>query len=250
MNDVAEVPTTPSEAVQEKKVLIFNTEAEYINASRESTDAADVIIVEGVMKKNRQPDFTPSTDAATSVPEVEHILSVAELFVRINQWGKDRNIIGGATSQAQFVKLIEEFGEVVDGVVASNRNEIKDGLGDTLVVLTLIAGIEDIPISEYIAPENFEAPLFNDLAFKLMSTFALLAGGIARANEAVIAAQLSNLVVGITKLTMGCGFTVQEVLTFAYNNIKDRKGVVLNGVFIKSTDPQYANALALLGKTE
>lgn len=40
---------------------------------------------------------------------------------------------------------------------------------------------------------------------------------------------------------------LEECLKFAYDDIKDRKGVLLDGVFIRDTDPSYQGALAVLG---
>lgn len=40
---------------------------------------------------------------------------------------------------------------------------------------------------------------------------------------------------------------LEECLKNAYNEIKDRKGIMLDGVFIKDTDPSYQGALAVLG---
>ena len=33
--------------------------------------------------------------------------------------------------------------------------------------------------------------------------------------------------------------SIEECLEAAYNDIKDRRGVLFEGVFVKSTDPQY-----------
>lgn len=40
--------------------------------------------------------------------------------------------------------------------------------------------------------------------------------------------------------------TLLDCLAHAYDQIKDRKGIMLDGVFIRDTDPQYPGALALL----
>ena len=44
------------------------------------------------------------------------------------------------------------------------------------------------------------------------------------------------------------GTTLQECVQIAYDDIKNRKGVVYNGTFIKDTDPAYNEALQKLGK--
>jgi len=44
------------------------------------------------------------------------------------------------------------------------------------------------------------------------------------------------------------GYTLAHCLEHAYNEIKDRRGVMLDGVFIKEDDAAYANAVAILSK--
>lgn len=38
--------------------------------------------------------------------------------------------------------------------------------------------------------------------------------------------------------------TLEECVQIAYNDIKDRKGIMSNGVFIKESDPAYASIIA------
>lgn len=50
----------------------------------------------------------------------------------------------------------------------------------------------------------------------------------------------------LTILAAQHNITPHDCLAHAYDQIKDRKGVMLDGVFIHDTDPQYPGALALL----
>lgn len=43
---------------------------------------------------------------------------------------------------------------------------------------------------------------------------------------------------------------LQEALEHAYNEIKDRKGVMFNNCFVRSTDPNYSRILKSLGLEE
>lgn len=60
-----------------------------------------------------------------------------ELLAAVAQWHHDRNLIEGSTDQAQFVKLMEEAGELA-GNIARGR-DVEDDIGDMLVVLINIA---------------------------------------------------------------------------------------------------------------
>ena len=70
---------------------------------------------------------------------------------RIRQWAHDRNLIEGSTQHAQFVKLVEEVGELAAGIARGRDEAIMDGIGDCFVVLTILAAQYGIDIEECIA---------------------------------------------------------------------------------------------------
>lgn len=69
----------------------------------------------------------------------------------IRKWANDRNLIEGATSQAQTVKLFEEGGEVAHAVARGDREALKDGIGDMIVVLTILAAQNGLTVEECVA---------------------------------------------------------------------------------------------------
>jgi len=69
----------------------------------------------------------------------------------IRRWAKDRNLIEGSTVQAQFVKLIEEIGELAEAIAKGRDGQFMDSIGDAFVVLTILAAQKDIEIEECIA---------------------------------------------------------------------------------------------------
>ena len=90
----------------------------------------------------------------------------------IGQWHKDRNLIDGSTDKDQYMKLIQEAGELSDSLCKGK--DISDDIGDILDVLINIM-------------------VRNNL-------------------------------------------TINECLSVAYSDIKDRKGKMIDGVFIKEGD--------------
>src|SRR5699024_1021482 len=65
-------------------------------------------------------------------------MNITELTRKIEVWATDRNL-HNADSKAQISKLTEEIGELASGVNKSNREVIKDSIGDAYVVLTILA---------------------------------------------------------------------------------------------------------------
>ena|SRR5690606_5569051 len=87
----------------------------------------------------------------------------------IEQWADNRNLIEGSDPKSQFVKLVEEVGELANDI--AKGKDVKDSIGDVAVVLAIIA-------KQY-------------------------------------------------------GTTLDACLELAYNEIKDRKGKMVDGVFVK-----------------
>lgn len=91
----------------------------------------------------------------------------------IREWAKER-YLEKADPKVQMIKLVEEVGELADGLLKENEEKVIDSIGDAYVVLTILA--------------------------------------------------------------MQLGLTIEECIDSAYNEIKDRKGRVVDGVFVKESD--------------
>ena len=59
------------------------------------------------------------------------------LTQKVKQWHHDRNLIEGSTDKDQYMKLIQEAGELSDNICKGN--DIADDIGDMMVVLINIA---------------------------------------------------------------------------------------------------------------
>jgi len=72
------------------------------------------------------------------------------IFSKIRTWAEDRGIYDKGNSKTQFVKLSEETGELAKAILNSDKAEIKDGIGDCVVVLTNLAHLEGMTIEDCI----------------------------------------------------------------------------------------------------
>lgn len=97
--------------------------------------------------------------------------SMRDIFPLIRQWADERGIYDKGDEKTQYVKLMEEAGELAQSLLKQNREEAIDAVGDMVVVLT-------------------------------------------------------NLAVFI-------GVDIEDCITSAYNEIKNRKGKMTNGTFVK-----------------
>ena len=71
-------------------------------------------------------------------------------FKDIRQWGYDKGIIQSGDSKTQYIKLIEEAGELAQALLKNDKKEIKDAIGDMIVVLTNLASLENVMIEDCI----------------------------------------------------------------------------------------------------
>ena len=116
------------------------------------------------------------SDGITFIRDVEgeaKPVSTLSYFIdNVVQWHHDRNLIEGSTDKDQTLKLLQELGELSDSVCKGR--DIKDDIGDMLVVML--------------------------------------------------------------NITTRNGVTLSECLARAWDDIKDRKGKMVDGIFVKEAD--------------
>jgi NTP pyrophosphatase (non-canonical NTP hydrolase) len=93
-------------------------------------------------------------------------------FNEIRRWAKQKNILDQGDIKTQYIKLQEESGELAEAILTNNKEEIKDAIGDMVVVLT--------------------------------------------------------------SLSYFGGFKIEDAIESAYNEIKNRKGKIINNTFVKN----------------
>jgi NTP pyrophosphatase (non-canonical NTP hydrolase) len=71
---------------------------------------------------------------------------------------------------------------------------------------------------------------------KLVEELGELASGMAKNNKDVIIDSFGDIYVVLTILAMQHGINIEHCIDSAYDEIKDRKGKLVNGVFIKEGD--------------
>jgi NTP pyrophosphatase (non-canonical NTP hydrolase) len=153
---------------------------------------------------------------------------------KVEQWFIDRNL-HEANPVKQFEKLIEETGELFEGVVKDKSELIYDALGDMQVVLI---GLEQqIKNGAQIeaSPQEMELLLMisslGELAQKLYKHIFHK-----ETQTPLIRPQLMLLHSSIHSVAIHNLTTADGCLAIAYDEIKDRKGKMIDGVFVKEAD--------------
>lgn len=99
--------------------------------------------------------------------------TINQLVKQVEQWSINKNLHNG-NSDRQALKFYEEAGEVAEALSRNDKEALKDGIGDTIVTLIILAQQQ--------------------------------------------------------------GWSLEECLQYAYEEIKNRKGKTINGTFIKDKD--------------
>jgi NTP pyrophosphatase (non-canonical NTP hydrolase) len=71
-------------------------------------------------------------------------------FELIRQWAHARGIYDKGDSKTQYIKLMEESGELAKALLNKDKPEIIDAIGDMVVVLTNLAALENVTIEDCI----------------------------------------------------------------------------------------------------
>ena len=92
--------------------------------------------------------------------------SMRDVFPLIRDWADKRGIYDKGDEKTQYVKLMEEAGELAQSLLKQNREEAIDAVGDMVVVLTNLAvfigvDIEDCIISAYNEIKNRKGKMTN-----------------------------------------------------------------------------------------
>jgi len=66
----------------------------------------------------------------------------------IRLWAAEKGIYTKGDSKTQYIKLLEETGELAKALLNNDKPEIIDAIGDIVVVLTNLAKLEDLKIEE------------------------------------------------------------------------------------------------------
>jgi len=72
-------------------------------------------------------------------------------FDLIRTWAKDRGLYEHGDPKTQSLKLVEEVGEICRATLKEDHDEVIDGIGDCVVVLTNLAELHGVTIEECIA---------------------------------------------------------------------------------------------------
>ncbi|CAI3363247.1 MazG-like family protein [Enterococcus cecorum] len=154
-----------------------------------------------------------------------------ELIEKVEQWSKDRNL-HTADPNKQRLKLWEEFGELNASMARNDREGAIDAIGDMLVVMIIYKQQLGYGSNELFYSGKDDIDFLGRL--EDIDLIDFIGRGIYDSRSYIEG--LGMVVDNLTVLAYRLSTNLEECLAAAYDVIKDRKGKMINGVFIKESD--------------
>lgn len=85
------------------------------------------------------------------IPDVRKEVSNNNTFQLIRDWAKNKGILDNSDPKTQFLKLLEEVGELSESILKNKDDEFVDAIGDCVVVLTNLAALKGKNIEDCIS---------------------------------------------------------------------------------------------------
>lgn len=155
-----------------------------------------------------------------------------EFVGNVREWANARNLINGSTAQAQALKGLSEAGELADNLAKGSNEKVKDDIGDNCVVAVIvdaINGYESLPLD--VAIEFGELVKTYHIMSDIADDWAYYLRGHKEGR--------TDVPFYCKVLAQKLGLDFEDCLAQAWNDIKDRVGIMHNGVFVKSSDSRY-----------
>ena len=158
----------------------------------------------------------------------------------IIKWHHDRNLIDGSSDKDQVLKLAQELGELSDSVCKGK--DVKDDLGDMMVVMLNIMARQGVSMEELtklIIKWHHDRNLIDgssdkDQVLKLAQELGELSDSVCKGKD--VKDDLGDMMVVMLNIMERQGVSMEDCLKTAYNDIKDRKGMMVDGIFVKEGD--------------
>lgn len=175
-----------------------------------------------------------------------------ELTNLITKWSIDRNL-HTTNPNKQILKLIEEFGELASGIAKNKKGVVIDSIGDIYVVITIMMQqMNDIHMTDILLTKTTQKAVWSDNPYKRKTSeknIGMILHNIQSLYSWVDFPENQNFkkekshkssVIWILKsldnIAKKYDTNLEHCVDIAYNEIQERKGRMIDGVFVKESD--------------
>lgn len=150
---------------------------------------------------------------------------------RVLQWAHDRNIIEGSDAMRQLLKTCTEAGEMVDASRKGDIEEYIDGIGDQWVTLVIGMLQSDVLYQDALDAAYAGTRPYQPTTDDVVLAVGLISEGILKQDKKLLTEGYGEYLAVLRVLPI-----FEEGVSQAWEAIKDRKGKMVNGVFVKEQD--------------
>lgn len=142
------------------------------------------------------------------------------------KWALDRDLYNNSTREKQLLKYLEEKGELARGVGKDNKEMVMDAIGDMLVCLTHVAYYDDnlIYFKSNLSTMGHSSLSSAEIVFNIDKATRLISRG---------SSDFNSVIYNLDIIARRYDTSLTECMEYAWNEIKDRKGKFVNGLFVK-----------------
>ena len=79
---------------------------------------------------------------------MNHSYSYGDLELKVLRWAEARGILKNGSSSTQMLKTVSELGETCDALIKRDHEALRDGIGDVLTTLIIVAEMENTNLME------------------------------------------------------------------------------------------------------
>ena len=126
-------------------------------------------------------------------------MKLTDEFKPIREWAEQRELYKKGDTKTQFLKLMEEVGELGKAILNKDVEETKDAIGEIVIVLTNLTELAN-----------------KDIFVKDVKLGTTHGGKFNIYHE------------------IGLDITIEDCINSAYDVIAKRKGKMINGIFVKN----------------
>ena len=144
--------------VAHARTSMFNNERSYIyNKAMANEFVSEPTKKKKKKKKKKDVEFVESNVEYQAGPNIYDL---------IRDWATDKGIYKSGDARTQYLKLMEEAGELAEAILKNDEPEVIDAIGDMVVVLTNLAklrghNIEDCVTSAYDVIKSRQGKMVN-----------------------------------------------------------------------------------------
>ncbi|UDM72691.1 MazG-like family protein [Vagococcus fluvialis] len=188
----------------------------------------------------------PTIDKYMEELEMKEQLKMKVLIKKVEEWAIEKGI-HNADSRGQFLKVVEEAGEIAEGVLTiwdegkekEGLEMVEDAIGDTFVTIIILAQQQGLKFEELFDNAEVSEQGAGELT-RLYQVIGEVSGALARdikeGSNGGVEKPITDMIPLLTNIAAGFEMTPSQCLEVAYNVISKRKGRTVNGVFIKEED--------------